>query len=66
MVPDAVGLSVAMLGAGKKVVKPPRETWCAVKEKIAIGRAIMPNNEDTKDDPTNLAAAQSAPRRARE
>jgi hypothetical protein len=31
-----------MLGMGKRVVMPLRETWCAVKRKIAAGRAIMP------------------------
>ena len=38
----AVGLAVEMLGMGEKVVMPLRETWCAVKRKIAAGRAIMP------------------------
>ena len=38
----AVGLAVEMLGMGKRVVMPLRETWCAVKRKIPAGRAIMP------------------------
>lgn len=42
MVAVAVGLAVGMLGMGEKVVMPLRETWCAVKRKIAAGRAIMP------------------------
>jgi hypothetical protein len=42
MVAVAVGLAVEMLGMGKRVVMPLRETWCAVKRKIAAGRAIMP------------------------
>ena len=45
MVPDAVGLSGEMLGTGKRVVRPPREIWCEVKEKIAIGRTIMPRTK---------------------
>ena len=40
MVAEAVGLAVEMLGM--RVVMPLRETWCAVKRKIAAGRAIMP------------------------
>lgn len=40
--PDGVGLFVEMLGVGNRVAKPLRETWCAVKSKIAAGRAIMP------------------------
>ena len=31
-----------MLGVGNRVVKLLREIWCAVKNKIAAGRAIMP------------------------
>jgi hypothetical protein len=31
-----------MLGVGNRVAKPLRETWCAVKSKIAAGRAMMP------------------------
>ena len=42
MVAEAVGPAVGMLGMGAKVVMPLRETWCAVKRKIAAGRAIMP------------------------
>ena len=42
MVAEAVGLAVEMLGMGRRVVMPLRETWCAVKRKIAAGRAIMP------------------------
>ena len=42
MVAEAVGPTVGMLGMGEKVVMPLRETWCAVKRKIAAGRAIMP------------------------
>ena len=42
MVAEAVGPAVGMLGMGEKVVMPLRETWCAVKRKIAAGRAIMP------------------------
>jgi hypothetical protein len=42
MVAEAVGLAVEMLGMGKRVVMPLRETWCAVKRKIPAGRAIMP------------------------
>ena len=42
MVAEAVGPAVGMLGKGEKVVMPLRETWCAVKRKIAAGRAIMP------------------------
>jgi hypothetical protein len=42
MVAEAVGLAVEMLGMGKRVAMPLRETWCAVKRKIAAGRAIMP------------------------
>lgn len=42
MVAVAEGLAVEMLGMGKRVVMPLRETWCAVKRKIAAGRAIMP------------------------
>ena len=42
MVAVPVGLAVGMLGMGEKVVIPLRETWCAVKRKIAAGRAIMP------------------------
>ena len=42
MVAEAVGLAVEMLGMGKRVVMPLRETWCAVKRKIPTGRAIMP------------------------
>jgi hypothetical protein len=41
----AVGLAVEMLGMGKRVVMPLRETWCAVKRKIAAGRAIMPTTK---------------------
>ena len=37
----AVGLIVGMIGVGNIVGKPLRETWCAVKRKIAAGRAIM-------------------------
>ena len=42
MAPEGVGASEEMLGIGKRVVIPLRETWCAVKRKIAAGRAIMP------------------------
>lgn len=42
MVAEAVGPAVGNLGIGEKVVMPLRETWCAVKRKIAAGRAIMP------------------------
>jgi hypothetical protein len=42
MVAEAVGPTVGMLGMGEKVVMPLRETWCAVKRKIAAGKAIMP------------------------
>lgn len=42
MVAEAVGPAVGMLGMGEKVVLPLRETWCAVKRKIAAGKAIMP------------------------
>ncbi len=42
MVAEAVGPAVGMLGMGEKVVMPLRETWCAVKRKIAAGKAIMP------------------------
>ncbi|MDT5412371.1 MAG: hypothetical protein QOG14_4591 [Mycobacterium sp.] len=42
MVAVPVGPAVGMLGMGEKVVMPLRETWCAVKRKIAAGRAIMP------------------------
>jgi hypothetical protein len=42
MVAEAVGLAVEMLGMGKSVEIPLRETWCAVKRKIPAGRAIMP------------------------
>jgi hypothetical protein len=42
MVAEAVGPAVGILGMGEKVVMPVRETWCAVKRKIAAGRAIMP------------------------
>src|ERR1700735_4855592 len=42
MVAEAVGLAVEMLGIGRRVVMPLRETWCAVKRKIPAGRAIMP------------------------
>ena len=42
MVAEAVGLAVEMLGMGKRVLMPLRETWCAVKRKIPAGRAIMP------------------------
>jgi hypothetical protein len=31
-----------MIGVGNRVGKPLRETWCAVKRKIAAGSAIMP------------------------
>jgi hypothetical protein len=41
-VAEAVGLAEEMLGMGKRVVMPLRETWCAVKRKIAAGKAIMP------------------------
>jgi hypothetical protein len=42
MAVEAVGLAGEMVGAGNSVVMPLRETWCAVKRKIAAGRAIMP------------------------
>jgi hypothetical protein len=42
MVAEAVGPAEGMLGMGENVVMPLRETWCAVKRKIAAGRAIMP------------------------
>ena len=42
MVAEAEGLTVEMLGMGKRVVMPLREAWCAVKRKIPAGRAIMP------------------------
>src|ERR1700722_6661156 len=42
MVAEAVGLAVEMLGMGRRVLMPLRETWCAVKRKIPAGRAIMP------------------------
>ena len=42
MVAEAVGPAVGMLGMGEKVVIPLRETWCAVKKKIARGRTNMP------------------------
>ena len=41
-VAEAVGLAVEKLGMGKRVLIPLRETWCAVKRKIAAGKAIMP------------------------
>jgi hypothetical protein len=37
-----VGLFEGKIGVGNIVGKPLRETWCAVKRKIAAGRAIMP------------------------
>src|SRR6202012_3830531 len=37
-----VGPAGEKLGMGEKVVMPLRETWCAVKRKIAAGSAIMP------------------------
>src|SRR5690349_20328997 len=40
--PDGVGVIEEMLGVGKRVVRPPRVTWWALKTKIPIGRAIMP------------------------
>jgi hypothetical protein len=40
--PGEVGLFEGMIGVGNIVGKPLRETWCAVKRKIAAGRAIMP------------------------
>jgi hypothetical protein len=42
MAPDGVGVSEGMIGVGNIVVMPLRETWCAVKRKIAAGKAIMP------------------------
>src|SRR5882757_1064895 len=42
MAPEGVGASEEMLGMGNSVVMPLRETWCAVKRKIATGSAIMP------------------------
>jgi hypothetical protein len=42
MVAEPVGLFEGMIGVGNIVGKPLRETWCAVKRKIATGRAIMP------------------------
>jgi hypothetical protein len=41
-VAEAVGLAEEKLGMGAKVALPLRETWCAVKRKIAAGSAIMP------------------------
>jgi len=34
-----------MIGVGNIVGKPLRETWCAVKRKIAAGSAIMPTTK---------------------
>jgi hypothetical protein len=42
IVPDGVGLSEGKLGTGNILGRPLRETWCAVKRKMPIGRAIMP------------------------
>ena len=41
-VAEAGGPAVGMIGVGNIVVMPLRETWCAVKRKIAAGKAIMP------------------------
>jgi hypothetical protein len=46
VVTEALGLCEEMLGAGRSVVKPPRETWCALNMKITIGRAITPNTNN--------------------
>ncbi len=42
---DAVGLIEEKLGADGMVGRP-RVTWCALKAKIATGRAIMPNTNN--------------------
>src|ERR1700744_4826157 len=42
MVAEALGPAVGLRGMGEKVGMPPRETWGAVKGKIAAGRGIMP------------------------
>jgi hypothetical protein len=41
-VPGGVGLGEEKLGKGNMVGSTLRETWCALKKKIASGRQIMP------------------------
>jgi hypothetical protein len=45
MVAEAVGLAGEKVAVGKSVVMPLRETWCAVKRKIARGRTNMPTTK---------------------
>ena len=42
IVPDGMGLAEGKLGMGNMLGRPLRETWCALKRKMPIGRAIMP------------------------
>ena len=44
-VAEAGGPAVGMIGVGNIVVMPLRETWCAVKRKIARGRTNMPTTK---------------------
>ena len=60
-----VGPAVEMLGMGKRVVMPLRETWCAVKKKIATGKAIMPMTKTASNDPQRPVAARVLGRWAR-
>jgi hypothetical protein len=42
IVPDGAGLGEEKLGKGNMVGRPLRDTWCALKKKIARGRQIIP------------------------